>query len=777
MVSPSNVPPQFSEFIAAAANDGSQALSTLEELADLVGAEQLFVHLFFWSLAKGTLGSTAENLGPVEIETAAYYLSPKFQIRNATCLNPFYANKALTAVDMLRSARMRNLAYESLSAANPPNEWESIRELVRSESSMVRGSAYPEQTAIEINEIQGKFDSWFEKRVGINPTRSVSLVWNITQTIEGRINSLIPTLVAWGERLRSFWKKIRNNPRLQLTKEERALFDILPSGKAAAVFGCELELCRIGHRDLPVSIEDIKIEPPITHAEWKAFQTLIGCSATTRPNIDSPLYMSRRPLIVFSDGRVLLGDPSNALDQIWAAFDEAVRADQVFYDKSYQPTRAKWLEEKTASSISRVFPVNHIYRELSYPDPEKPPGSTAELDIAVYWDPFLVLIEAKASQFRFESQMGDIGRLRTDLKKNVEDAFNQARRAVKYLESQPISIFTEPRTGRILQIDRSRLQRIYLMTVSQHHLGSLATRLATLHSLNLFLERQYPWALSIGDLDVITQFCEGPDVFLHYAEKRLALQRENIKILGDEMEFFGAYLKSRLQLDEIVPASGSLPNNTPNFIWLSGFQESLDKALLYQSGHISTPSKVNLDIPQEIREILGELRVRQCDPEARWIAFTLLTLSNQALHAIAEMFREGRTTRPEPNMLRRVAHTLEDTVFVVVVSKDVSVQRLRSGTEQRVLIEKYRRRLPRGIGFGIHLQEESRPFHCAIWADFPWIYDQGWEDMLNVEPPPIPVPGTKMPGRNKPCFCGSSKKFKKCCEPKLARAKKNLPSS
>jgi hypothetical protein len=760
-----------SEPSAEAELDERNAIVVLEELADFAGGDQLFTYLFFWSLAKGSLGTSGANTSPVEIEHLAYYLVPKFQSNTEGRLNPFVGSKALQIAEVLSSVRNKKLIVNACSRSDPPGETEFIKNMVIMETSFVRGSAYPELTANEINDIQGKFDKWFETRVGISPSRAVTLVWKICQEIDEHINSMEPALIRAGDIFKRIWEKFHRNHHLLLTSKEHALLSLFHSRKDARVFGSELELCKIIFWELPVKPEDIATEPAFTTFEWKALQNLIGCSRDTRRLVTSPLDMCKRPLIVLADNRVLLGDPSNALDQIWRAYEEIARAEPQFYAKDYQPTRAKWLENKTTLAVSKIFPKDHIYRQLIYPDPDKTPGNTTELDIAIYWEPFLIFIEVKAAQFRLESQMGDVGRLRTDLKKNIEDAFSQARRALRYLESQPDSTFIEKQTGRKLKLQHSALRRIYLMTVSQHHLGSFVTHLATLNLINLFLEKEYPWALSISDLDVVTDFCEGPDIFLHYAEKRVALQRGEILVVGDEMEFFGAYLNSRLRLEEIGPSGATAVNHPCGFIFLSNFQNPLDEVYDSRRRQTTIAPDVRLNIPQEIGEVLETLRKQKSSPEARWIAFTLLTLSEQALNAVAKMFREMRATQVSAKMLRKLVCNIDDTVFVGVLMRNVSVERLRFATEQEVLLEKYRGRLQKGIGFGLFLTEESRPFHCAILADFPWVQDDEWETLLIEKSPPIPISGAKMPERNHPCFCGSGTKYKKCCEPKNAKAR------
>jgi hypothetical protein len=84
------------------------------------------------------------------------------------------------------------------------------------------------------------------------------------------------------------------------------------------------------------------------------------------------------------------------------------------------------------------------------------------------------------------------------------------------------------------------------MTVSLHHLSFVVTRLAALQPLGLFKDQQFPYAASIADLEVVAEFCPGPDVLLHYLDRRMALEKCSTEVHGDELSLFGAYLKMRL---------------------------------------------------------------------------------------------------------------------------------------------------------------------------------------------------------------------------------------
>ncbi|MBI2846661.1 MAG: hypothetical protein HYX82_02130 [Chloroflexi bacterium] len=391
---------------------------------------------------------------------------------------------------------------------------------------------------------------------------------------------------------------------------------------------------------------------------------LIGMTAEDRSRMSAPVDVRQRPLFVLPDKRAILVDISNGLDTLWEAFERVAKADQQFFSR-YQKRKAGWLEDRVAACLSSIFPSHSIYRNLTYADPDKANGSTAELDAAVAWGPFLVLVECKAKQFRLESQLGDIGRLRSDIRANVEDAFDQAKRAARYVHDTAAPIFVESSTGRQLAVQKDRIRRIYLITVSQHLLAGLATRLSMFQGLGLFRNGEYPLSISIADLETVTQFCDGPDVFLHYVEKRLLTQKESLDIMADELDFFGAYLQTRLQPSRLWERD----DTKPNLVMLAGYSAQFDDWYSYKRGDLSAPPKIGLEIPLEIKDILAELRKRN-DDGARWIAFALLDLSDQMLAVIAKGFADLKTAQFTPGRFRTLVRKEDDVVVSIVASPD-----------------------------------------------------------------------------------------------------------
>jgi hypothetical protein len=649
-------------------------------------------------------------------------------------------------------------------------ESDAIISSIRGRTAIVRGNAYPPQTERRIREVQGRFDDWYARRVGIAPTRAVAALRAIVKDEENTFNEAArPAAAEVASLFEERWHAIRAKSKPERDAEETTFIKQLRTPAAARMAGFASAFGRALFLHVPVLRP--RLDPALTDAEWNTLLSRIGLTTEAREKMHEPVEVRNRPLYVLPDGRVLLVDVSNAFDALWEAFDAAARQDQNFYNTRYQKHAATWLEERVAGHLRRLFPDGDIYKTLDYPDPVQERGATAELDVTVVWGPFLLLIEAKAKQFRLAGQLGDVGRLRTDLKRNVEEAFDQALRARQYIETAELPVFKERETNRQLALNKARFRRVYLLTVSLHGFATLTTRLAALEPLGLFKRNEYPFAISEGDLEILAELCPGPEVFLHYIEKRIALHRVSPEVSADEVDLLGAYLDTRF-------VSGQLWDNPDSGMAgfsLDGYSDEIDRWARHRWAGIGEPLEIQLAVPEAIRAVLARLRV-QPEDDARWIAFCLLELPLPALEALAYGLELARQQPPKHGTFRRFVWPGDDVVICVVSSNGHSPEQLTANLEQRVAIERYRRRTRKAVGFGI-ATEDTNPFTVAIWADMAWEPNPTLHQLVENDAFGIPLAGTKMPGRNAPCLCGSGKKFKKCCLPKIEKARRGQGQS
>lgn len=766
--------PDTTEWIAALAVENeaqrTAALAEFDALAKEVDAARLLVVLLA-DLANAPAGAFSEathGTVPAQAELLAFHLIPGFGRSGSGPITPWHVTRGRQALDALFATGIRGNIHQPPPGpqGSPADELDSLLSHLAIDAAVVRGSAYHEQTRREIEEIQGQFEGEFARYAGIGPRRAVALAYAIITTIEASHNAIVPELRRSAEETAARWQAVRRRRRERLDADERRLLATFRSARDANIFGRVERLAALAPDRHPVSRAEVQLDPPPRPAEWDGFCALIGCDQAARARMAAPIEMRERPLVILPEGRVFLVDISSALDQLWVAFERAAQgADPAWFSGRYAKHKANWLEEQIVACLRRVFPAGRVYRGLSYPDPDRP-RATAEVDVAVHWPPFLLLVEAKARQFRLAGQLGDTRLLKNDVRANVEDAFAQARRAARYIGGVEEARFTEIGSGRQLLVRRDNLARIYLTTVSQHTLANLATRLATTRPLGLFRDDEYPWALAIDDLDIITRFCPGPDVLLHYVERRLAIQAQKIDLIGDELDFYGAYLDTRLQPDRLWARDGE----RFDFVGLLGFQAPFDAVIAQRRGERPAAPEIRLEVPEEIGAILGELRRREASPDVRWIAFSLLGLPDRGLGAIAGMLRDLRGQQIAPGTFRRGTYGEGDWVVSIVATADKSPEALHRQTVWHTALEKYRRKAARGIGFGIVVGDTSQPFETVAWSAGEWAHDEELERLLRDEPLPQLAAGAKRPGRNAPCICGSGRKFKHCCMPRLMAA-------
>lgn len=737
--------------------EAEEQIEKLEELSGRANAEKLFVTtLLTMSVAPGSeMSEVTHGTLPVKTEILAYHLYPFFGASDAE-ISPVDVEICKAASDKILAAN--GLLIEAGFEADDPAA--SLARQIERQARIVRGSAYQEQTATEIIEVQGRFDGWFDAKVGICPTRAQEALWKIYEHGNLFVQSNIEAVFAEADKFEKQWRRVQKVRPDRRTAEEHAFASALPKKEYAMQYGWVQKMSELGFSNYPVHLQTLGFTDP----EVAGLEQLIGMTPAKRAGMADVVEVKQIPLYFLNDKRVVLLDIANAMDALWDAFESAARSDQAFYDGKYQVQKGKWLECKSVEYLTRIFPTESIYDGLSYPDLAKGAGATTELDIAVAWGPFLILAEAKAKQFRLEGQLGDVGRLRTDIKKNVQDAFEQAKRAADYIEATLVPEFTEIKTGRKLQIDKSKLKKTFLMTVSLHQLAGLATTLAVFKDLGLFSGSEYPFSISIADLDFVTEFVKHPDVFLHYIEKRLEVQQIDVSILVDELDFLGAYLDTRFARPYFWEKHGT----DFNAISIGGFSAVFDDMMLFRRGLTADEPRIALDVPSEIAEILAQLRDTN-DDHSRQVAFDLLSLTNNILRAIGQLLREIRTAELNWGNIRRQALVVDDVVIVGTAAAGVPSTEFVRRSKEIAKIEKYRRRATKAITLAVAPGNRAAVFEYVDCTEEPWVYDIRVEGLIAVEPTKAPLTPSRLPTPNEACFCGSDRKFKKCCAGNLNR--------
>ncbi|WP_353571049.1 SEC-C metal-binding domain-containing protein [Candidatus Albibeggiatoa sp. nov. BB20] len=693
---------------------------------------------------------------PALLEIVARHAIPKFGINEGKKLTHLEFNQCYKLAEQHLAARMisrdnaANFEEASLSLDNIANR-------LSLQSEVVRGSAYPEQTAYRITEVQGKFDSWFQKKIGITPTTAAEIILALTQHIESAYNMHCDDFYEYAQSSVEDYEDFASKK--MCTEDEKQFLSFFENADEAGEFAFSSKFNEVMPPILPVHIENLSTKEPISKQEADALKKLIGVSKQT---IHQQTEMQRYPLYILNSGTVLLGNLSNCLDVLWDAFESVAKQDKSFYDNRYQNFRGKWLEKEGGQYLERIFSPPAVYYSLDYPNPDK--DGMAQLDIAIKWGTFLILVEAKATQFQFESVRGDTGRLRTDLYKNIEHAYKQAARAIRYVNSNPKAVFIEHDTGRKLEIRKDSIQKIYSISLSLNHLAGTATQLHDVQELGLFKDKNFPFAICLADLDLITQADVTSETFLHYIERRLVVQNMPEVHAPDELGLFESYLNNRLDIRNM-----SMPDDENiDHIVIQPNSPMFNHFAMAMRGEIDTKPNLSLLLPDEILELLRQLSKRS-DNGAKWIAFNLLDLDNNILEDLSHRLFEITQATLKPGIFRRVSLANDEMVITIIGSSpNTSLDSKMEHVDLRGKVEKYRRKLKKSIGIGVVCTGSGKLVLDTVqYLEGEWRFDAETEKLIETEPKFTPTKESKLPKRNEPCFCGSGKKYKKCCLKKV----------
>jgi hypothetical protein len=267
--------------------------------------------------------------------------------------------ECLESLDQLVHMRLMATVFADQAHCQNREAADSIATWARLEAEIVRGSAYPEQTGEEISQIQGRFDNWFARAVGISPTRARDFLWAIVRHHQEAINDAKPQIRAKAEFARKRWLTIKKKPASQRSEDESRALEVFENEKSASDFEALMTLNYVTPQVLPVGPSELSgVEPGPGAEEWDALINLMGMTAADRTKMSSPVDVRERPLFVLQDKRVVLVDISHGLDTLWDAFEGiAKKEDHHGFFERYQKRKTEWLEDRVIACLSKIFPT------------------------------------------------------------------------------------------------------------------------------------------------------------------------------------------------------------------------------------------------------------------------------------------------------------------------------------------------------------------------------------------------------------------------------------
>lgn len=422
----------------------------------------------------------------------------------------------------------------------------------------------------------------------------------------------------------------------------------------------------------------------------------------TKPiiKIDDLLYISPIPRylicnlpIIFDN---LLEEEKRKQSRIW---------------QRYEIIKSKYLEKKTLDCFTSIFPQDRVFKKLFF----EYDGKKFEVDLLVSYDNKIFIGESKSGLLTEPAKRGGIKRLKKDLRKLIEDAFLQGKNTMEYIKSKNDASFFNEKGDELLNIHYDPdLTKFFLINVTLEPLMGFSFSLRTLQSLGLFADNEYPWSVSIYELEIISKLIEYPSVFIHYLEKRMVAIEDNLFRAFDEISIFSYYLE-RGNLNPPLTEEGEKPFD---FV-------SLDPEFIrpFDEHYLNGGKAPELFIEPEFHKIVRDLERLKPENYTIIISAFLDLEHNNREYIIKNINEIIRRTKED--------HGFHDFTVVFQRKFDIGFTFITSvgryGLRDRLIeyceIKKYQIKSRRWIGIGIDIFDKEYFANEILYFNFPWERD------------------------------------------------------
>lgn len=541
---------------------------------------------------------------------------------------------------------------------------------------------YPFQMIELLLETFGQLDDYFTQDYGFTITNAIEFSDKITQHYENSINLKKETVqkkdLTDTEKDTEFYLKIRE------------LLEIVPED-FCKTYDCDITLFK---------------------KYLKAFSCSFGDGAITYNSPFDENQFLKKP-ILHQNGRYFAPIPRDLFQKLPSIFEDFLEHEKLQSSKiwqKYQETKAKFTEEKVTKYLGRIFKKDEVYENLFYTIKK---GKTAEVDHIIPYCDNVLIIESKSGNFSITAKKEGISRITTVLKRLIYDAHDQGIRTKEFIKNKKPAIFTDSNGKKKLEVVYKKNQTHFiLINITLEPLLSFSSSLKNIESLGIFSKSEYPWSVNLFELDIITRHIDSPAIFIHYIERRLKAQDDNLFLAFDELSFLGFYLEwgnFNIYLED-----GTIPTK----IYLEPeFLEGFDQYYLYGG------DKPELKIEKGIKEIINELEQLRTGGFTN-ITNALLDLDHPSRDYLIESIEKMCNLTQNDGKWHSFSVMFRKNKMGIAVFSQKGRENLSAHLSSLCQLKKYQCQADCWIGFGIDILDSNHLIQEYIFDDTKWKQDK-----------------------------------------------------
>ncbi|MGA2362979.1 MAG: hypothetical protein ABSG73_11035 [Candidatus Aminicenantales bacterium] len=591
-----------------------------------------------------------------------------------------------------------------------------IQKMLHQTSAML----YPFQLETLINGLFSQFDDYFLSKAGFRASKALEFGTKIIKRYERMANKRYEEVGSARKRAAEELKDPVKGLAIRATMDDSLSDEDLLSSYTAFLLFTNIKEIFLFKPDVLCREEDIS-----DLSEFANYVKALCCEFGSNQDFNNPLdinVISVKPFIKGDGDTYFVPISQDLIHNLPLVLESLLEQDKLAQSgiwQRYQSSRANHIEGRICEFLSRIFPIENIFRNAKYVYQ----GKECEADAIVLYDNKIFLFEAKAGSFGEKAQRGGIESLKKDLKKLIEEAYQQGRRTAAYIKSNKISTFSDSQGKKILELSQNN-QTIFIIGITLDPLMSLAIGLKNLRSLGLFIENEYPWSVQINELDLVTRHLPSPTIFIHYIERRLRAIDENVFHAYDELSFLGWYLRK---------GNFSIPydrdGKQPNLLEIAS-----DWTRTFDEHYLFGKEKPELDIENELLKIIRILEylnpVGYSD-----LASALLDFDHQARKLILEKINElialsKRDLNPHDFSVIYKDDLDTGLTFMAQAGRDV----LREHLGSYCTMKKYQTKTKIWLGLGRDVQDDRWFVNEFVYLKYPWKHEDKMDELLRAFP-------------------------------------------
>ena len=608
--------------------------------------------------------------------------------------------------------------HEMFGSANTENTTRQEQDLLffaRTHSLHVRGDTYPHKFLELAIDLYSQHDEFFKAKYGFTIQEAVKLHSSIIQEYERRVHELIPNLKAEARRLTE--KHIEEDQSFQRYKDQ-----IETSNFCQLFFGNS-------DKHLSFSLEEFvefsKFPKKTCENFLKRLSQSFGYHNSEFPDTFKESLLApwdyntlyERP-IVFKDDKYFL--PNNALlpTVLFYTFHyDLIRDDD--YKDTYNRMRGDWLEDRTRRVFANIFGGNSVFINPKYPNGEE------LTDVLVLYDRKVFIIQCKSKGLRYDSKIGsNFASLKLDIEKGIKDSFEQGVRARKYLLENQNPIICVSNGEFVL--DMTQVTDIFILSVTLGQYQSFFTRVANISGfLNLFQENDYPWAVSLFDLEVVAEVLASPSFFIHFTQKRVNAEKVEAIIFADEVDFLHVYLEQGLNLD-------TSEFKDYNMIALTSFSFEVDEYMYRKYWLEEEFTKPKPKLPDHFKDYI--IAIERLDTAYKTDCnCRLLDLDYPSKKAFVDKILTLKERQIEKGKITAVKYLRQEQnlgIAFVALNGDSSIDSLFKQVSTYSLLEKYKAKVKEWVSLGWD-RNSDRLVDTIFFCSFDWQKDEGFDKVIS----------------------------------------------